>query len=114
LGYCVAILKGEFLGREALLRARRSERPPRALCCFTLAEYRPLHGGETICRRGEVLGVVTSGGYGYTVGKSIAYGYVPAEHAEARDFEIEVMGELVKAGRHDGALYDPKRRRILG
>ena len=53
------------------------------------------------------------GGYGYTVGKSIAYGYIPAAAADERDFEIEVMGAPVAATRHDGALYDPRRERIL-
>ena len=76
-------------------------------------EYRPLNGGETISRAGEVLGVLTSGGYGYTVGKSIAYGYVPTQLATETDFEIEVMGESIPACRHAGALYDKGRERIL-
>ena len=112
LGFCVALDKGDFIGREALAEAREKG-PSRKLCCFTLEEYRPLNGGETISRQGEVLGVLTSGGYGYTVGKSIAYGYVPAQMAGETDFEIEVMGESIPATRHDGALYDKGRERIL-
>ena len=60
-----------------------------------------------------MLGVLTSGGYGYTIGRSIAYGYVPAGIAGETDFEIEVMGEPIAATRHTGALYDSKRERIL-
>ena len=60
-----------------------------------------------------MLGVLTSGGYGYTVGKSIAYGYVPTQLATETDFEIEVMGESIPACRHAGALYDKGRERIL-
>ena len=112
LGFCVALDKGDFIGREALAEAREKG-PSRKLCCFTLEEYRPLNGGETISRQGEVLGVLTSGGYGYTVGKSIAYGYVPAQMAGETDFEIEVMGESIGATRHAGALYDKGRERIL-
>ena len=112
LGFCVALDKGDFIGREALAEAREKG-PSRKLCCFTLEEYRPLNGGETISRQGEVLGVLTSGGYGYTVGQSIAYGYIPAQLAGETDFEIEVMGESIPATRHDGALYDKGRERIL-
>ena len=112
LGFCVALDKGDFIGREALLEAKERG-ASRKLCCFTLEEYRPLNGGETISRGGEVLGVLTSGGYGYTIGRSIAYGYVPAGIAGETDFEIEVMGEPIAATRHTGALYDSKRERIL-
>ncbi|MCH2365857.1 MAG: FAD-dependent oxidoreductase [Planctomycetes bacterium] len=112
LGFCVTLDKGDFIGREALLEAKERG-VSRKLCCFTLEEYRPLNGGETISRGGEVLGVLTSGGYGYTIGQSIAYGYIPSELTAESDFEVEVMGEPVRAIRHDGALYDSKRERIL-
>ena len=112
LGFCVALDKGDFIGREALAEAKE-QGITRKLACFTLEEYRPLNGGETISRGGEVLGVLTSGGYGYTVGQSIAYGYIPSELTSETDFEIEVMGEPVQAIRRDGALYDRKRERIL-
>ena len=112
LGFCVALDKGDFIGREALAEAKE-QGITRKLSCFTLEEYRPLNGGETISRGGEVLGVLTSGGYGYTVGQSIAYGYIPSELTSETDFEIEVMGEPIRAERHDGALYDRKREKIL-
>ena len=112
LGFCVSLDKGDFVGREALMQVK-TDGVARRLCCFVLAEYRSLHGGETICRSGEVLGVLTSGGYGYTVESSIAYGYVPIAHARESHFEIEVMGETISATRQVGALYDPKREKTL-
>ena len=112
LGFCVALDKGDFIGREALAEAKE-QGITRKLSCFTLEEYRPLNGGETISRGDEVLGVLTSGGYGYTVGQSIAYGYIPSELTSETDFEIEVMGAPVQAIRRNGALYDRKRERIL-
>ncbi|MFP6634116.1 MAG: FAD-dependent oxidoreductase [Planctomycetota bacterium] len=112
LGFCVALDKGDFIGREALAKAKE-QGATRKMSCFTLEEYRPLNGGETISRGGEVLGVLTSGGYGYTVGQSIAYGYIPSELTAESDFEVEVMGEPVRAIRHDGALYDKGREKIL-
>jgi 4-methylaminobutanoate oxidase (formaldehyde-forming) len=115
LGFCVALEKEEFIGREALVKIREKG-PKWKLCCFTLDTDRPmlLSGGETICYRSNVLGVVTSGGYGHTVRKAIAYGYVPVEDSNHNDgYEIEVYKEVIPATRHERTLYDPERKRIL-
>ena len=115
LGFCVALNKGDFIGRESLLKVKE-EGPKWKLCCFTLdtEEPRLLHGGETICHKGKVLGVVTSGGYGHTVGKNIAYGYLAPEQANYDEgYEIEVYKEVIPATRHERALYDPGRKKIL-
>ncbi len=53
--------------------------PRRILSCFTIDEEFLLNGGETIYHNGEVIDVVTSGGFGYTIGKTIAYGYIPSD-----------------------------------
>jgi sarcosine dehydrogenase len=114
LGFCVDLAKGDFIGREALVLARENG-PKRKMCCFTLDgdETILLRGGETILRDGEVLGVVTSGGYGYTVGKTIAYGFLPVEHSTHTDgFSIEIFTKTYPATRHTGALYDPERTKI--
>jgi 4-methylaminobutanoate oxidase (formaldehyde-forming) len=112
LGFCVAHDKGDFLGAEALARAKR-ERAKRKMCHFTLDGHVPVFGGEAIRRQGRVLGVTTSGGYGYTVGKSIVFGYLPAEEAAYDDYEIEAFCEPVAARRHARPLYDPERTRLL-
>lgn len=114
LGFCVALDKGDFIGREALVKIKHKG-PESKLCCFTFNTDTPqlLHGGEPVCRNGKVLGVVTSGGYGHTLGKSIAYGYVPSEHAGYDDgYEIEVYREVFQVTCHNGALYDPERKKI--
>ncbi len=112
LGFCVALDKGDFLGRDALARVK-AEGPRRKLCCFTLEAEVPLFGGEAILREGRVIGVTTSGGYGYTVGKPIVLGYLPVEEAGHRDYEIEAFAETHPARRHDRPLYDPERKRAL-
>jgi 4-methylaminobutanoate oxidase (formaldehyde-forming) len=112
LGFCVALGKGDFLGREALARAK-PEGPRQRLCCFTLEAEAPVYGGEAILRDGKVLGVTSSGGFGHTVGKPIVLGDLPAEVAGFADYEIEAFCERVPAVRHDRALYDPDRKRIL-
>jgi len=112
LGFCVDLDCGDFLGRDALVKAK-ADGPTKRLCCFTIDNYVPMHGGETILRDGEPLGVVTSAGFGHTVGKTIAYGYLPAGESKHDAYVIEVMGEPYTAMRHTGALYDKKRERVL-
>jgi 4-methylaminobutanoate oxidase (formaldehyde-forming) len=112
LGFCVKLDEGEFLGREALARLKE-EGPRQKLCCFTLAQPGSVFGGEAILREGAVLGVTSSANYGHTVGKSIAFGYVPIEAAGHADYEIEAFCERVPARRHERPLYDPERTRIL-
>jgi 4-methylaminobutanoate oxidase (formaldehyde-forming) len=112
LGFCVALGKGDFLGAEALARAKQKG-PRQTLCCFALEADAPVYGGEAILRNGEVLGVTSSGGYGYTVGKAIVLGYLPVGAAGHDDYEIETFCERVPAVRQTRALYDPERTRIL-
>jgi sarcosine dehydrogenase len=112
LGFAVALGKGDFIGREALARAK-AEGPRRRLCGFLLDEPAAVYGGEAIWHGATLLGVTSSGGYGHTVGTSIVYGYVPAEHAGHETYEIETFGRRVPAVRSLKAPYDPERRRIL-
>jgi 4-methylaminobutanoate oxidase (formaldehyde-forming) len=111
LGFAVALDKGDFIGRAALQTIRK-EGTRRKLACFLMDGFVPLHGGEAILREGKVIETVTSGGFGHTVGKSIAYGFVPAGLAKGQ-FEIESFGVRHAARLSERAPYDPERRRIL-
>jgi 4-methylaminobutanoate oxidase (formaldehyde-forming) len=55
---------------------------------------------------------VTSGGYGYSVGRSIAYAFVPASVATGTAVEVEIFGGWVPGQVSDEPLYDPKGSRI--
>jgi 4-methylaminobutanoate oxidase (formaldehyde-forming) len=113
LDVAVKLDKGDFVGREALLAAK--ERPlERKLACLVLDDPRSVAlGSEPVRMDGEVLGRVTSGGYGYVVERSIAYAYVPAESAEAgRPVEVEIFGEWVAGTIADEPLWDPTGARI--
>ena len=113
LAFCVKLEKGEFIGRQALV-AQRQRGLDRRLVCLTLAD--PLavaFGGEPILHRGDGVGRVTSGGYGYTVAKSIAYGYVPAACAAVgTEVAVEVFGEAIPAVVAREALYDPRGEKV--
>lgn len=112
-GFCVDLNKGDFLGREAMLK-RKQEGVKQKLCCLSLADPTAIAiGKEPIRSADKIIGWVTSGGYGYTVRKSIAYGYLPAEYAKAgTQLEIELFGERIKAVVEREPLWDPKGERI--
>jgi 4-methylaminobutanoate oxidase (formaldehyde-forming) len=111
LGFAVKLDKGDFLGREALLE--RSV-PERRLVCLVLDDARSVAlGSEPVRIDGEIAGRVTSGGYGYSVERSIAYAYVPAAAAAAgRPVEVEIFGEWVGGEVADEPLFDPAGERI--
>jgi hypothetical protein len=68
LGFCVKLEKGDFIGREALVR-QKAEGLAEKLVCLTLADPASVViGGEPILGESGTIGRVTSGGYGYTVG----------------------------------------------
>jgi len=70
-------------------------------------------GGEPVSIDGRVVGRVTSGGYGYTLERSIAYAYLPADHTSAgTSVYVEVFGQLVPATVAVEPLFDPTGSRI--
>jgi 4-methylaminobutanoate oxidase (formaldehyde-forming) len=112
LGFCVKLDKGEFIGRSALLKKREAPAETR-LACLVLEEPRSVAlGSEPVRIAGKVAGRVTSGGYGYTVGRSIAYAYVPSTAAVGTKVEVEIFGTWVAGEIAKEPLYDPTGSRI--
>ena len=113
LGFAVKLDKEDFIGREALLEAQE---PERRLACLVLSDPRSVAlGSEPVRVDSELVGRVTSGGYGYTVERSIAYAYVPAEDAQpGRQVEVEIFGEWVGGEVAPEPLFDPAGERLRG
>jgi glycine cleavage system aminomethyltransferase T/glycine/D-amino acid oxidase-like deaminating enzyme len=113
LDFAVKLDKGDFVGRDALLATR--DRPlERKLACLVLQDPRSVAlGSEPVRIDGEIVGRVTSGGYGYTVERSIAYAYLPATAAEVgRPVDVEIFGEWVAGEVAEDPLWDPSGERI--
>jgi 4-methylaminobutanoate oxidase (formaldehyde-forming) len=108
LGFAVKLDK-QFIGRAAL-----REEPARRLCCLVLDDLRSIAlGSEPVRVDGELVGRVTSGGYGYTVGRSIAYAYLPAERTRVgQPVAVEIFGEWVGGEVAAEPLWDPRGDRI--
>ncbi len=115
LGFAVKLDKGNFIGREALVNQKQAGLKHK-LCCLTLADARLIAlGKEPIRAAGqqEIISWVASGGYGYSVGESIVFAYLPVEFSQAgTEFEVEFFGEWTKAVVVQAPLWDPKGERI--
>jgi glycine cleavage system aminomethyltransferase T/glycine/D-amino acid oxidase-like deaminating enzyme len=113
LGFCVAPEKGPFNGREALADA--GPVPARRIRTLLVGgrRYLNIYGGEAVHVGGSVVGRVRSAAYGHTVGRNVAYCYLPAEIGPgAPGVEVEVLGQLVRAEVAEDVLYDPDHLRV--
>jgi dimethylglycine dehydrogenase len=110
----VSFDKGDFVGREALLR-QRDRGVERLLACLAVdVDGADAHGYEPVLAGGEIAGYVASGGYGHTVGTSIALSYLPVELAvPGTELEVELLGERRLARVVEQPLYDPQNERLL-
>ena len=119
LGFTVKFDKpGGFIGREALL-AQKEQGLPKRLLQFRLRDPGPLlYHNEPIWRNDELVGHITSGAYGHTLGACIGLGYVHTGlHLKAEDvldgrYEIEIAGVRVAADVSLQPMYDPGNDKI--
>jgi 4-methylaminobutanoate oxidase (formaldehyde-forming) len=113
VGFCVKLDKEEFVGRDALVAAKE-EGPRQRLACIVLEDPRSIAlGNEPVRVGGEIVGRVTTGGYGYTVERSIAYAYLPAAlAAPGTAVAIEIFGEWVEGEVAAEPLFDQAGERI--
>jgi dimethylglycine dehydrogenase len=106
--------KGDFIGRDALLR-QRERGVERALACLVVdaADADP-HGYEPILARDETIGYVAAGGYGHTIEKTIVLAYLPAAYVEpGTELAVKILGARRSAQVAPQPLYDPRNERLL-
>ena len=73
----------------------------------------PIYGGEAVYLDGRVTGRVRSCAYGFTVGRNIAFAYLPADLGDG-PIEVEVFGDLVAAEVVTNVPLDPEGKRVRG
>jgi glycine cleavage system aminomethyltransferase T/glycine/D-amino acid oxidase-like deaminating enzyme len=106
LEFCVRKDK-QFIGSDAL------GEPRHRLRCVVLEDPRSVAlGNEPVSVAGEVVGRVTSGGYGYTVERSIAYAQLPVAVVVGDPVEIDIFGRSVRGEVAREPLFDPKGERV--
>lgn len=116
LGWAVRLNKGGFIGRKALLEARERG-VARRLCCLTIDEPGAVVlGKEPVLStdgNSRAIGYVTSTDFGYTLGKHIAYAYLPTTFADkGRKVHLLYFGERIPATVDDDPLFDPTMSRL--
>ncbi|MEQ1942875.1 FAD-dependent oxidoreductase [Mesorhizobium sp. VNQ89] len=117
LGFAVKTGKGDFVGRDAVLKKREAGLS-RRMVQFRLKDTEPLlFHNEALVRDGKIVGTVTSGNYGHFLGGAIGMGYVPSEGQIEADmlassYEIEIAGERFAAEASLKPMYDPKSERV--
>ena len=105
--------KGGFIGRDATVAAKQKG-IKKKLCCLTLDDpAATLFGYESIFSNGTCLGHVTTANYGYSIGKYIAYAYLPVEFAdEGTQLEVEYFDQRFPALVSKEPLWDAKMERM--
>ncbi|PBB24348.1 FAD-dependent oxidoreductase [Mesorhizobium sp. WSM4307] len=117
LGFAVKTAKGDFIGRDAVLRKKETGLN-RRLVQFRLKDPEPLlFHNEAILRDSKIVGPITSGNYGHHLGGAVGLGYVPCEGESEADvlgssYEIEIAGERFAAEASLKPMYDPKSERV--
>ncbi len=119
LGWAVKMRTNRpFIGREAL-EEKRAKPMTKRLAGFTVADADAvLLGRETILRNGTPVGYLSSGGYGYTLGMGVGYGYVKSldgvsdDWLNAGEYSLEVAGDIVPATLGMKPFYDPENTRV--
>lgn len=118
LGFAVRTKKEcDFIGKDAVL-AKKADGLAMRLLQFKLTDpSEMLYHNEAILRDGEIVGYITSGNYGHTLGGAIGLGYVPTKGEKpssilASTYEIEIGGRRVKADASLKPMYDPASERV--
>lgn len=109
LGFTVRRDGSDFLGRDGLaVRAPA----PRRLACLVLDGDQVAMGGEPVFVRGEPVGYVTSADFGSTVGRSIAYAWIPAGLGIGERVDVRYFADDLAATVAEEPLFDPKGERL--
>ena len=119
LNFAVDMNKNEFIGKKALIEQKKNNSIPKRLAVFILKDSSPLLlGDEPIFRNGELVGIVTSGNYGHSIGKSVGLGYlenesgVDIEFLKNGDFEIQIGLKKYPTDVQFRPPYDPKNEKV--
>ncbi len=113
LGFAVRLNKGaDFIGKEALINAKATGITRRLRPLLLDDPHAIALGGEPVRVNHQIAGRVTSGGYGYSIDRSIAYAYLPPACTPGSAVDVQVFGRWVPATVASEPLYDPTGERI--
>ncbi|KAJ5964755.1 FAD dependent oxidoreductase [Penicillium vulpinum] len=104
--------KDDFVGKAALQRLS-TQVPSRRLRALTVKDGRSMIlGKEPVFYNGKAIGYVTTAAFGYTIGRPIAYAWLPGGVGEGEAVEIEYFGKRIRATVEVESLYDPEMNQL--
>ena len=110
LDFAVRMAKDDFIGKAALERAPKPEKLLRSLVFDDPTAV--VLGKEPVFVSGQCAGYVTSAAYSATIGRSIAYAWLPAAVGPGDAVEVEYRGTRYGAAVHTEPVVDPEMARI--
>lgn len=115
LGFAVSTKKeADFVGKEALA-AIRQQSPQKYLRCLLIDTANDVVlGSEAVYHQNMAVGYVTSAGFAYTVGRPIAYAWLPANIDIDDKVQIDYFGKKISATVTQDPVYDPEMLRLRG
>lgn len=118
LGFAVKLDKGDFIGRQALMKEKKTGLTSR-LVIVTLDDSEPLlYHDEPVYRDGELVATITHGAYAHLLGSAVGMAYlkkpdgIDEEWIMAGRYEVDVEGDRIPAKVHLHSPYDPKGERL--
>jgi len=111
----VAPDKGDFIGRDALLKRQTRELRKKLVTLRVDATHAPARGGSSVMQSGKVVGTVTSGDWGHRVGMNLAYAFVDPSLADiGNKMQLDMYGDMVDTQVIAPSPYDPGFDRMRG
>ncbi len=109
----VRLEKGEFIGKDALIK-RRAEGVRKKLVTLKIeSDKAPAHGGASLMQGDKVVGTITSGDWGHRTGLNLAYAFVePSLSVPGSVMQLDLCGDLIPAEVIAPCPYDPDFTRI--
>ena len=104
--------KNNFIGAKALQEKAQSGVDIKIVYLEVDVDDADARGNEPVYHNNKVVGVVTSGGYGFRSKKSLAFAYIKSDLAEASNLEIEIQGKKREAKILHKASYDPENKKL--
>jgi dimethylglycine dehydrogenase len=100
--------KPNFNGKPALEERIRNGVQKRLVSLEIDFEHAPAYGGASLMRGDDVVGTITSGEWGYRVGKNLAYAFIDPEYSKIGTcVQLDLLGQLVNATVCTPSPYDP-------
>ena len=123
LGFVVKLDKnpskyGRFIGYDAVKKRQSSGYKKRVMQFLLTNPDVMLYHNEPILKNGEIIGYLSSGAYGHTLGGAVGLGYIDCQPGESdedllsAEYSIEVEGVIEKASVSLRPMYDPLNKKI--